>query len=222
MREGDADGAHHLRPLVRASASIRSRKSRSTSSIPGSSVLSFGTAGCNLACKFCQNWDISKSQDMDRLRTGERPSRSPRAALRAGLQSRRLHLQRPGDLRRVRDGRRRRLPRGGVQDGGGHRGLHARRAAARVLRQDGRGQRGPQGVHRGVLLQAHRRASAAGARDARLSEARDRGLVRDHHAADSGQERHGRGNRGRVPLDRARNSGRTCRCISRRSIRTGR
>ena len=29
---------------------------------PGSSVLSFGTAGCNLACKFCQNWDISKSR----------------------------------------------------------------------------------------------------------------------------------------------------------------
>jgi len=34
---------------------------------PGSPVLSFGTAGCNLACKFCQNWDISKSRDMDRL-----------------------------------------------------------------------------------------------------------------------------------------------------------
>lgn len=34
---------------------------------PGSSVLSFGTAGCNLACKFCQNWDISKSRDMDKL-----------------------------------------------------------------------------------------------------------------------------------------------------------
>lgn len=34
---------------------------------PGSSVLSFGTAGCNLACKFCQNWDISKSKDMDHL-----------------------------------------------------------------------------------------------------------------------------------------------------------
>ena len=33
---------------------------------PGSSVLSFGTAGCNLACKFCQNWDISKSREMDR------------------------------------------------------------------------------------------------------------------------------------------------------------
>ena len=34
---------------------------------PGSSVFSFGTAGCNLACKFCQNWDISKSREMDRL-----------------------------------------------------------------------------------------------------------------------------------------------------------
>ncbi|MDD2933195.1 MAG: AmmeMemoRadiSam system radical SAM enzyme [Methylotenera sp.] len=34
---------------------------------PGSSVLSFGTAGCNLACKFCQNWDISKSRDMDKM-----------------------------------------------------------------------------------------------------------------------------------------------------------
>ncbi len=34
---------------------------------PGSSVLSFGTAGCNLACKFCQNWDISKSKDMDKM-----------------------------------------------------------------------------------------------------------------------------------------------------------
>ena len=34
---------------------------------PGSSVLSFGTAGCNLACKFCQNWDISKSRDVDKL-----------------------------------------------------------------------------------------------------------------------------------------------------------
>ena len=34
---------------------------------PGSSVLSFGTAGCNLACKYCQNWDMSKSRQMDRL-----------------------------------------------------------------------------------------------------------------------------------------------------------
>ncbi len=34
---------------------------------PGTSVLSFGTAGCNLGCRFCQNWDITKSREMDRL-----------------------------------------------------------------------------------------------------------------------------------------------------------
>lgn len=34
---------------------------------PGTPVLSFGTAGCNLACKFCQNWDMSKSREMDTL-----------------------------------------------------------------------------------------------------------------------------------------------------------
>ncbi|KPJ94603.1 MAG: radical SAM protein, partial [Gemmatimonas sp. SG8_17] len=35
--------------------------------LPGTPVLSFGTAGCNLACKFCQNWDISKSRETDTL-----------------------------------------------------------------------------------------------------------------------------------------------------------
>ncbi|MDD2762587.1 MAG: AmmeMemoRadiSam system radical SAM enzyme [Opitutaceae bacterium] len=35
--------------------------------LPGTSVLSFGTAGCNLGCRFCQNWDISKAREFDRL-----------------------------------------------------------------------------------------------------------------------------------------------------------
>ena len=48
---------------------------------PGSSVLSFGTAGCNLACKFCQNWDISKSRDMDRLMDQASPEAIAAAAL---------------------------------------------------------------------------------------------------------------------------------------------
>lgn len=43
--------------------------------LPGSSVLSFGTAGCNLACKFCQNWDMSKARDMDRLLDQASPER---------------------------------------------------------------------------------------------------------------------------------------------------
>jgi pyruvate formate lyase activating enzyme len=54
---------------------------------PGSSVLSFGTAGCNLACKFCQNWDISKSRDMDRLADQASPEAIAKAALAAGCKS---------------------------------------------------------------------------------------------------------------------------------------
>ncbi len=47
---------------------------------PGSSVLSFGTAGCNLACKFCQNWDISKSREMDTLMDQATPETIARTA----------------------------------------------------------------------------------------------------------------------------------------------
>ena len=49
---------------------------------PGSSVFSFGTAGCNLACKFCQNWDISKARDMDRLMDSASPEEIARTAQR--------------------------------------------------------------------------------------------------------------------------------------------
>ncbi len=54
---------------------------------PGSSVLSFGTAGCNLACKFCQNWDISKSREMDTLADRASPEAIARAAKDAGAHS---------------------------------------------------------------------------------------------------------------------------------------
>jgi pyruvate formate lyase activating enzyme len=54
---------------------------------PGTSVLSFGTAGCNLACKFCQNWDISKSREMDTLADEASPEAIARAAKQAGCTS---------------------------------------------------------------------------------------------------------------------------------------
>ena len=47
---------------------------------PGTPVLSFGTAGCNLACKFCQNWDISKSREFDTLADQATPEMIARAA----------------------------------------------------------------------------------------------------------------------------------------------
>jgi pyruvate formate lyase activating enzyme len=54
---------------------------------PGSSVLSFGTAGCNLACKFCQNWDISKSREMDTLMDAASPQAIADAAAAHGCRS---------------------------------------------------------------------------------------------------------------------------------------
>lgn len=54
---------------------------------PGSSVFSFGTAGCNLACKFCQNWDISKSRETDTMVDQAMPDEIARAAEVAGCKS---------------------------------------------------------------------------------------------------------------------------------------
>jgi pyruvate formate lyase activating enzyme len=54
---------------------------------PGSSVLSFGTAGCNLACRFCQNWDISKSKEIDTLADQASPEKIARSARDLGARS---------------------------------------------------------------------------------------------------------------------------------------
>ena len=55
--------------------------------LPGSPVLSFGTAGCNLACRFCQNWDMSKSREMDTLMDAASPEGLAEAAERLGCRS---------------------------------------------------------------------------------------------------------------------------------------
>ncbi|MFL0796355.1 MAG: AmmeMemoRadiSam system radical SAM enzyme [Cellvibrionaceae bacterium] len=55
--------------------------------LPGSPVLSFGTAGCNLACKFCQNWDMSKSRQMDTLADQAMPHALANAAKQHGCSS---------------------------------------------------------------------------------------------------------------------------------------
>ena len=55
--------------------------------LPGTSVLSFGTAGCNLACKFCQNWGMSKSREMDILADAASPQSIAREAVSSGCRS---------------------------------------------------------------------------------------------------------------------------------------
>jgi pyruvate formate lyase activating enzyme len=55
--------------------------------LPGTPVLSFGTAGCNLGCKFCQNWDVSKSRQTDTLSDQASPERIARVAQQLGCRS---------------------------------------------------------------------------------------------------------------------------------------
>jgi pyruvate formate lyase activating enzyme len=54
---------------------------------PGTSVLSFGTAGCNLGCRFCQNWDISKAREMDKLMDAASPAKLAHTAIQLGCKS---------------------------------------------------------------------------------------------------------------------------------------
>jgi pyruvate formate lyase activating enzyme len=55
--------------------------------LPGTPVLSFGTAGCNLSCQFCQNWDISKSREADTLADRATPEAVAAAAQELGCRS---------------------------------------------------------------------------------------------------------------------------------------
>ena len=55
--------------------------------LPGTPILSFGTAGCNLGCRFCQNWEISKSREVDSLAADASPEAITRAALQHGCSS---------------------------------------------------------------------------------------------------------------------------------------
>ncbi|MFQ5955809.1 MAG: AmmeMemoRadiSam system radical SAM enzyme [Kiloniellales bacterium] len=55
--------------------------------LPGTPILSFGTAGCNLTCKFCQNWDISKSREFDRLTAQAGPETIAQAAEQLGCRA---------------------------------------------------------------------------------------------------------------------------------------
>jgi pyruvate formate lyase activating enzyme len=55
--------------------------------LPGTAVLSFGTAGCNLACDFCQNWDISKSREVETLSEEASPVAIARAAVETGCRA---------------------------------------------------------------------------------------------------------------------------------------
>jgi pyruvate formate lyase activating enzyme len=55
--------------------------------LPGTPVLSFGTAGCNLTCKFCQNWETSRALEIDEMSEPALPAAIAATALRLGCRS---------------------------------------------------------------------------------------------------------------------------------------
>ncbi|MDR0626946.1 MAG: AmmeMemoRadiSam system radical SAM enzyme, partial [Bifidobacteriaceae bacterium] len=83
------DGALQLTTYGRSSGFARDpvEKKPLYHFLPGSGVFSFGTAGCNLSCRFCQNWEISTARDMDRLMARASPDEVALAALQAGCDS---------------------------------------------------------------------------------------------------------------------------------------
>ena len=113
---------------------------------PGSSVFSFGTAGCNLACKFCQNWDISKSRETDTLVDQALPDEIAKAAEQNACKSVAFTYNDPVIFAEYAMD---------VADACHARGIKTVavtagyiHAAPRVLRKNGCGQCGPEGLHR--------------------------------------------------------------------------
>ena len=152
--------------------------------LPGSAVLSFGTAGCNLACQFCQNWDISKSREIDRLADAAGPADIAEAAVRLGCRSVALTYNDPVIfLEYAVD----------VADACRARGIKAIAVTAGYIGDEPRRELFAHIDAANVDLKAftedfYHRVSAGHLQPVldtlRLPAARDRRLVRDHHAAD--------------------------------------
>jgi pyruvate formate lyase activating enzyme len=147
---------------------------------PGSSILSFGTCGCNLACKFCQNWDISKSKEMDRLQDEASPEAIAAAAVKLGCKSVAFTYNDPVIFAEYAMDIADACHEKGVQTVAVTAGyIHAAPRREFYAKMDA-AERRPEGLHRRLLLEDLRRASAAGARDARLPREGNGGLDRDH------------------------------------------
>ncbi len=203
-----------------ASASTRSRRSRSTTSCPARRSSRSAPRGCNLACRFCQNWDISKSKEIDTLADAASPETIARAAAELGCRSVAFTYNDPIDLPRVRDRRGRRLPR--PRD-------RRRSPSPPATSAPSRGPSSsaistpPTSTSRGSPRTSTATSAAASSAPCSTRSstcARDRRVVRDHHPADPRPQRQRRRARRDDHAGSSSTSGPTCRCTSPRSIPT--
>ena len=97
--------------------------------LPGTPVFSFGTAGCNLTCKFCQNYDITKAREIDRLNQDATPAMIAEAARQLGCRSVAFTYNDPVIFLEYAIDTARACHEAGLEDGGGDRRLHHARGA---------------------------------------------------------------------------------------------
>ena len=189
--------------------------------LPGTPVLSFGTAGCNLTCKFCQNWDISKAREIDRLNDRADPAAIAAAAVQLGCRSVAFTYNDPVIFLEY-----------AVDTAKACRaaGLAAVAVTAGYVAPEARREFFAHMDAANVDLKAFtedfyrtglRRPSRRGARHPRLPQARNQRLVRDHHPPDPRRERFRRRDRRTEPLGEDMRWVPTCHCISPRFTPTG-
>ena len=138
--------------------------------LPGTPVLSFGTAGCNLTCRFCQNWDISKSREIDTLADAASPERIAAAARALGCRSVAFTYNDPVVFLEYAVATAEACHAVGIKTVAVTAGYVCAGAAPRALRPHGRRQRRPQGVQRGLLPSHLHRQPGGRARHPALPE----------------------------------------------------
>jgi pyruvate formate lyase activating enzyme len=157
--------------------------------LPGTSVLSFGTAGCNLGCRFCQNWQISKARETDQLADSALPEAVAAAAVRYGCRSVAFTYNDPVISAEYTIDVAQACRERGIRSVAVTAGYITEDARGGILRRHGRRERGPEGVQRALLREILLRPAPAGAGHLGLPAPGDGSLARGDHAPDSGGER---------------------------------
>lgn len=153
--------------------------------LPGTAVLSFGTAGCNLACKFCQNWDMSKSREMDTLADVALPEAIAQTAVELGCRSVAFTYNDPTIFHEYAIDVAQACAEYGIKSVAVTAGYVCEEPRAEILSVHECGQRRPQRIYRTILSARMCREPPASVRDPGLSQASHGRLARDHHVAHS-------------------------------------
>ena len=178
--------------------------------------------GCNLGCKFCQNWDISKARIDERRSEEGSPEEIVALALRSGCSGIAYTYNDPVIWAEYAIDIAAAAREAGLKNVFVSAGYVTAEARPEIYPLHGRDQHRSQGVHRGLLSPRHVVAPRAGARNARMVAARERRLAGDHHAADPWTQRLRPGDRRGVRVDRGGARAGRSRCTSPRSTRTSR